>query len=85
MGVSEALLTPAMLSVTSALTEGAVGTYVGNVRDRLKDHQYSMVQHLLRQELAMPLLNLDLESDTLFQVEEKSLQRIERIKNELFE
>ena len=26
VGVSEALLTPAMLSVTSTLTEGAVGT-----------------------------------------------------------
>ena len=85
MGVSEALLTPAMLSVTSTLTEGAVGTYVGNVRNQLKDHQYSMVQHLLRQEIATPLLDLDLESDTLFRVEEKNLRRIERIRNELFE
>ncbi|MDJ0957149.1 MAG: GTPase domain-containing protein [Arenicellales bacterium] len=84
MGISEALLTPAMLSVTSTLTEGAVGTYVGTIREHLKDHQYSLVQHLLRQELAMPLLELDLEGDTLFQIDERNLQKMERIRNELF-
>ena len=84
VGLSEALLTPAMLSVTSSLTEGAVGTYVGTVRDQLKDHQFSLVQHLLRQELTMPLLSLDLDNDALFRIDERNLQRIERIRNELF-
>lgn len=84
IGVSEALLTPAMLSVTSALAEGAVGTYIGTVRDQLKDQQYSLVQDLLRREVEVPLSDLDLDNDSLFLINERKLIRIESVKNELF-
>lgn len=84
IGVSEALLTPAMLSVTSTLTEGAVGTYVATVRDQLKDQQYSLVQDLLRQEVAAPLSSIELDDDSLFLIDEQRLERIESTKNELF-
>jgi hypothetical protein len=47
VGITEAVLTPAMLSLTSVLTESAVGRYVDSVRDDLRQRQYLQVEKLL--------------------------------------
>ncbi len=83
IGISEALLTPAMLSVTSVLTEGAVGKYVGSVREQLKQQQYELVQRLLQEQFAAPLLNLELELPGLFNVSERKLGQAETALQEL--
>ena len=46
VGITDALLTPAMLSLTSMMTEGAVGRYMENVRSRLLDRQRTLVRAL---------------------------------------
>lgn len=85
VGVSEALLTPAILSLTSALTEGAVGTYVHTVRDQLKDRQRTLVGDLLQQHVRTPLAAVDeyLRDDALYHMDRKRLERMERVKAEV--
>lgn len=87
VGISDALLTPAMLSLTSALTESAVGGYAKSVRDQLKQLQHSLVRELLWQVVREPLINIGrrLHNDALFNIDENKLARIERAKRDTFE
>ena len=56
VGVTEALLTPAMLSLTSMLTESVVGKYMESVKNQLREQQRGLVRDLLRKEVLAPLL-----------------------------
>lgn len=77
VGVSEALLTPAMLSVTSILAESAVGKYVDSVRSGLKQQQYDLVEDLLRSEFVTPLAGIQLDRPGLFNMDERRLEQMQ--------
>jgi ethanolamine utilization protein EutQ (cupin superfamily) len=47
IGVSDLFLTPAMLSITSLLTESALGSYMGKVEGELKQQQLASVKKQL--------------------------------------
>ena len=85
MGISEALLTPAMLSVTSILTESAVGKYVDSVREQLKEKQYMLVEELLHEQFANPMLDLGLDLKGLFNISERKLDRAQSAAKALLE
>jgi len=55
IGLADLVLTPAMLSLTSTLTESAAKTYVDQVVDELKDKQLVAVSELVGQGLARQL------------------------------
>ncbi|MDO6459205.1 50S ribosome-binding GTPase [Granulosicoccaceae sp. 1_MG-2023] len=59
IGMSDFVLAPALVSVTSLLTEGALGRYVDRVKARLRTRQRDAVEHkLLRGYLAAALAKL---------------------------
>ncbi|MCP3867895.1 MAG: GTPase domain-containing protein [Gammaproteobacteria bacterium] len=61
IGLNDLILTPAMLSVTSFLAEGAVGRYMGQVEEELKNRQLEMVTtHLIEGVLGQKLAELPL-------------------------
>ena len=45
IGVHDLVITPAMLSLTSLLTESALGSYMGNLEVELKQHQLQTVKN----------------------------------------
>ncbi len=47
IGVNDLILTPAMLSITSLLAEGAVGQYMKQVEKELRERQFALVGDLL--------------------------------------
>lgn len=47
IGVHDLVITPAMLSITSLLTESAIGSYMGTVEAELKHHQLQTVKNEL--------------------------------------
>ena len=55
IGLADLVLTPAMLSLTSTLTESAAKTYVDQVVDELKEKQFVAVSELVGQGLARQL------------------------------
>ena len=79
IGVNEAVLTPAMLSLTSLLAESAVGRYVEAVKARLRGEQLRRVEGLLESELANPLRDCAdrLAGDQLFGLSLSELQAAE--------
>lgn len=56
LGMSDLLVAPAMLSLTSYLTEGALGTYLSQVAKELKERQYAAVEGVLFRNLVEPAL-----------------------------
>ncbi len=82
-GLGELLLTPAVLSLTSALTEGAMGAYIRRVEGELKRRQ---LEHLRRGLLASELLPRlraladDLEAEGVWNV---SVEQLEAARREL--
>ncbi len=75
LAASDLLIAPAMLSVTSMLTEGAVGKYMETVKQRLKEKQYERVENLLQEKLAPTLKQLysQIEGDGVFGFEATQL------------
>ena len=55
IGLSDLVLTPVMLSLTSTLTESAARGYVDQVMDELKEQQFSAVADLFDQAIGQPL------------------------------
>ena len=55
IGLSDLVLTPVMLSLTTTLTESAARGYVDQVMDELKEQQYTAVTQLFDDALAQPL------------------------------
>ena len=49
LAASDLLIAPAMLSVTSMLTEGAIGKYMDSVKQQMKDAQMQEVKQLFEQ------------------------------------
>lgn len=85
VGVTEALLTPAMLSVTSILTESVAGKFMASVKDQLRERQRDLVRDLFRQEVLAPLLYMQnyQSNAALFRISEGELAEAERLKSEL--
>jgi hypothetical protein len=76
LGVNDLLLAPAMLAVTSMLTEGAVGQYLSRIANELKRKQKEVVEQCLLAQLIRPRLERmgrDLDNEALFNVPAESL------------
>ncbi len=85
IGVNELVLTPAMLSLTSFITESAVGKYVNSIKDELRIRQQHQVNTLISRfcNRAFSGLPGQLRDDRLFLVEREELQRIEQLRQTL--
>ncbi len=85
IGVNELVLTPAMLSLTSFITESAVGKYVNSIKDELRIRQQHQVNTLISRfcHHAFSGLPRQLRDDRLFLVEREDLQRIEKLRQTL--
>ncbi|MGR9114581.1 MAG: GTPase [Gammaproteobacteria bacterium] len=81
IGLHDLIITPAMLSVTSLLTESAIGSYVNKVEADLKQHQLQtvkqslLIDHLQR---ALYLIPTQLSYDTYFNISPDRLQAVEQ-------
>jgi len=62
LGAVDLVLAPAMLSLTTFLTEGALGKYMGRVQKGLTEYQEKEVQSVIDRKIAKPLYRL---GDTL--------------------
>ncbi len=76
IGLADLVLTPAMLSLTTTLTESAAKTYVDKVVEELKQEQYAAVETLLDAQLGQTLTDLAADS-TLLQFPTTSVADIE--------
>jgi hypothetical protein len=85
IGVNELVLTPAMLSLTSFLTESAVGKYMNSIKDELKVRQQHQVKILISGfcDHAFSSLSEQLRDDRLFLVESEELHRVEQLRQGL--
>lgn len=85
LAASDLLIAPAMLSVTSMLTEGAIGKYMETVKKRLKEKQLEMVENLLKQKLAPQLKQLyaDVEGECVFGFEASQLDNAAEARKQL--
>jgi len=77
LAASDLLIAPAMLSVTSMLTEGAVGKYMDTVKEQLKEKQLETVGTLLREEVAPELKKLatQVKGDNVFGITPDELKK----------
>ncbi len=81
LGVQDLVFAPAMLSLTSMLTESALGTYMSQVAGELRERQYHAVAHgLFAAEIGPRLqaLGMDLQGPALFAISAEELQRAEQ-------
>ena len=80
MGINEVVLTPAMLSLTSFLTESAVGSYARSVEETLKRKQLARVEQLLTSQFAAPMQQVPKQIDgpALFRIAPADLARAEQ-------
>lgn len=84
ISLNDFILAPAMLSLSTMLTESSVGQYMNTVKAKLKMQQYETVQRLLFDHLQMELNKLrdQTSADSRFQISE---QMIEKVEGEYFE
>lgn len=82
IGVNELVLTPAMLSLTSFLTESAVGRYMNSMKNDLKMRQRRRVNVLFSEICSHAFYSLtgQLRDDRLFLIERKELERVEPLR-----
>ncbi len=80
IGPHDLVLAPAMLSLTSWLSESALGKYMDRVAAELKQRQLEAVKSLLRQRLEGTLLALPDKIDTeqCFSISSETLEELER-------
>ena len=81
IGLHDLIITPAMLSVTSLLTESAMGSYMTRVEAELKQKQlYTVKQDLFIDILKKSLLNLPgkMNHQTRFNVSEQQLLKVQQ-------
>jgi GTPase SAR1 family protein len=85
IGVNELVLTPAMLSLTSFLTESAVGTYMNSIKAELRARQQQQVNILITRFCDHTFSGLpgQLRDDRLFSVEHEELERVEQLRQTL--
>lgn len=85
LGLYDALFAPAVISLTSYLTESAVGQYLRTVIGRLKREQVEQVTTILDHKVAAPLKNLQPAGPGLFGVTRAELDRARRLAEALSE
>ena len=81
VGINDLLLTPAMLSITSLLAEGAVGSYMKQIEAELKQRQLAVMQKVLFQDvLTQRLLNLPhaIPESRCYAISQELLEQAER-------
>ena len=79
VGVHDLFLAPAMLAITSLLTESALGSYMRRTEIELKQQQLDAVAHLLTSTLLQNLSNLptQLPAQQFFHISAQQVQAIE--------
>ncbi len=83
LGVYDALFAPAVISLTSYLTESAVGQYLRTVIARLKREQTERMSGVLQETIEQPLRALRPRGEGLFGVTEAELSRAMELMREL--
>ena len=85
VGLNDLFLTPAMLSISTMLTEGAVGQYMSSVERELKQAQKESIHTHLMQPLAEELKRLigEMPQAGLFGLSEQALADAEQVIEEL--
>ena len=80
IGAHDLLIAPAMLALTSMLTESALGSYLQRVQTELKQQQLAAVTALLHQSLQSQLTQLttQLSAQQLFQISPEQVKRAEQ-------
>jgi len=58
LGAVDLVIAPAMLSLTTLLTEGALGKYMDRIQKKLTEYQEKEVQSVIERKLRRPLLQL---------------------------
>lgn len=80
VGLSDFILAPAVLSLTSMLAEGALGSYMTHIESDLKQQQGALVQEqIFDQQLAQPLSQIANERDqhALFGISADQIDKIQ--------
>ncbi len=79
ISLNDFILAPAMLSLSTMLTESSVGQYMNTVKAKLKTQQYENVQRLLFDHLQMELNKLRdrTSADSRFQISEEMIEKVE--------
>ena len=79
ISLNDFILAPAMLSLSTMLTESSVGQYMNTVKAKLKTQQYETVQRLLFDHLQMELNKLRDQTSTnsRFQISEQMIEKVE--------
>lgn len=78
LGLYDALFAPAVLSLTSYLTESVVGQYLRSVIGRLKREQYEQVSAVIHQDVARPLESFQPRGPGLLGISRSGLARARR-------
>jgi hypothetical protein len=75
IGVQDLVIAPAMLSLTSLLTESALGRYMYRASEQLKRTQLTQVEALFESKIRQPLANLprNLDSDSRLDISPDTL------------
>ena len=79
ISLNDFILAPAMLSLSTMLTESSVGQYMNTVKAKLKTQQYETVQRLLFDHLQMELNKLRerTSAESRFQISEQMIEKVE--------
>lgn len=76
LGAIDLVLAPAMLSLTTMLTEGALGQYMQRIQKQLTAYQEKEVQSVLHRKVRKPLLEIGLKlADPKVHLSEEELKR----------
>lgn len=80
IGPQDFVLAPAVLSITSLLTESALGKYLDRVAEKLKKAQLQSVRELLERQLQQPLEALPqyMHANTAFGIDSEDLEAAEK-------
>lgn len=78
LGLYDAIFAPAVISLTSYLTESVVGQYLRSVIGGLKREQYQQVSTIIHEEVEQPLSSLQPRGPGLFGITDSELARARR-------
>ena len=76
LGAVDLVLAPAMLSLTTLLTEGALGKYMDRIQRQLTAYQEKEVQSVIDRKIAKPLLKFGDSQNNQTLISEEELQRM---------
>lgn len=76
LGAVDLVLAPAMLSLTTLLTEGALGKYMDRIQRQLTAYQEKEVQSVIDRKIAKPLLKFGNSQNNQTLISEEELQRM---------